>query len=73
MVKLKNLQRRMRVFNLEHPTFKNAPGGNGAGKPEALTMLSLETQEVHADTLLCAEVKAALNPSKGRATLRVVG
>lgn len=72
MIKLRNLQRRMRCFNLEHPTFKNAPGNNGAGKPEAMTMLALETVDVHEDTLLCREVKAALNPSKGRPTLRVL-
>ena len=72
-MKLMNLQRRMRVFNLEHPTFVNEPGANGAGKPESLTMLSRETMDVHADVAECAEVKSALNPSKGRPTLRVVG
>jgi hypothetical protein len=69
-VKLKNLSRRMRSFNLEHPTFSNVEGENGVGKPEALTMLSREIVEVHEDALLCREVKAALSPRKGRPTLR---
>lgn len=74
MVKLQNLQRRMRVFNLEHPTFVQAAGLNGVGKPESLTLLPRETKEVHPDVLLCVEVKAALRPrdQRTRPTLRVV-
>lgn len=74
MIKLKNLQRRMRVFNLEHPTFLNAPGEHPAGHPETLTLLPLEVREVHEDVLLCAEVKAALTDHEiRRPTLRVIG
>jgi len=72
MVKLKNLKRRMRAFNLEHPTFVNTTGANGTGKPEVLTMRAHEVSEVHEDALLCAEIKNALNPTKGRPTLRVL-
>ena len=72
MAKLKNLTRRMRCFNLEHPTFLAQQGDNGTGKPETLTLLPLEVKEVHADVLECREVKFALNPSKGRAILRVL-
>lgn len=73
MVKLKNLLRRMRTFNLEHPTFINDPDHNPAGKPGALTMLSREKVEVHEDALQCREIAAALNPKDGsRPTLRVV-
>lgn len=72
MKKLKNLKRRMRCFNLEHPTFVNEQGDNGIGKPEALTMRSLEIVEVHDDALLCREIKAALTPKTGRPTLRVL-
>lgn len=73
MVKLKNLTRRIRSFNLEHPTFKNAPGVNGAGRPESLTMLPRQVLEVHPDTLACVEIRAALNPhGKRRPTLRVI-
>jgi hypothetical protein len=72
MAKLKNLTRRIRSFNLEHPTFVNQQGANGLGKPEALTLLPLEVKEVHADALICREIKGALNPLKGRPTLRVL-
>lgn len=72
-MKLKNLMRQMRVFNLEHPTFLNQAGLNGVGKPEALTMLSREVVEVHPDVLQCREISSALNPRVGRPTLRVVG
>ena len=73
MVMLRNLQRRMRVFNLEHPTFVNQEGDNGLGKPESLTLLPLEVRDVHEDMLSCVEIKSALGPSKGRPPLRVIG
>jgi len=73
MAQLKNLLRRTRAFNLEHPTFLNLAGENGVGKPEALTLLPRETKTVHADVLACVEVRNALRPSKGRPTLRVMG
>ncbi len=72
MVKLKNLSRRMRSFNLELPTFVNSQGTNGVGKPETLTMLAHEIKEVPAEALQCREIRSALNPSKGRPTLRVL-
>lgn len=72
MVKLKNLLRRTRVFNLEHATFKNAPGEHPVGKPEVLTLWPLEAKDVHEDTLKCAEVESALSSHNGRATLRVL-
>lgn len=74
-IRLKNLLRRMRVFNLEHPVFVNAPGANGVGKAEALTMLPLQTMTLPAQVLECVEIKAAmLKHKKGRLpTLRVVG
>ena len=65
-------KRRMRSFNLEHPTFVNEPGHNGVGKPEVLTMKPLEVIEVHEDALACREIKAALTPKAGRPTLRVL-
>lgn len=71
--KLKNLLRRTRVFNLEHPTFKNANLEHPAGKPEALTILPRQVVEVHPDVLNCREVAACLNPKVGRPTLRVIG
>lgn len=73
MKQLRNLKRRMRVFNLEHPTFVNAAGEHPVGKPESLTLLPLEVREVHDDVLLCREVAKALRPIVGRPTLRVVG
>lgn len=72
-IKLKNLKRQMRVFNLEHPTFLNQEGEHPVGRPETLTMLSRETRDVHPDTTSCVEVAAALRPKKGRPSLRVVG
>lgn len=72
-IKLMNLKRRMRVFNLEHPTFRNTPGENGAGKPETLTIEPRQAIDVHPDVLECVEIKKALRPSKGRPTLRVLG
>lgn len=68
-MKIKNLLRQMQVFNLEHPTFLNAPGEHGVGKPDSLTFLAREEKEVHADTARCAEVASALK----RKTLRIVG
>ena len=73
MAILKNLLRRTRAFNLEHPTFVNDPGENGVGKPEALTLLPREQKVVHDDVLMCREIRAALDPLKGRPTLRVLG
>ena len=71
-VKLLNLQRRLRSFNLEHPTFLNQNAEHPVGKPETLTILPREAKVVDADVLLCREIKAALTPRKGRPTLRVV-
>lgn len=71
-VKLRNMKRRMRVFNLEHPTFLNKNGEHPAGRPEVLTLLPLEVKEVEEDVLQCVEVRKALRPLKGRPTLRVV-
>lgn len=74
MVKLRNLVRRTRAFNLEHPTFLAMEGDNGVGKPEVLTLLPFESQAVHEDALHCVEIKKALTARPGRpATLRVVG
>lgn len=73
MAKLRNLKKRIRVFNLEHPTFLNRKGEHPVGKPETLTLLPLEVREVEEDVLTCVEVKNALNPKVGRPTLRVVG
>lgn len=72
MVKLKNLKRRTRVFNLEHPAFVNAHGEHGVGKPDTLTMLPKEVVEVRPETLECRQVRAALRPKVGRPTLRVI-
>lgn len=71
-VKLLNLQRRMRSFNLEHPTFLNQNAEHPVGKPESLTLLPREIKIVDEDVLLCREIKAGLAPRKGRPTLRVV-
>ncbi len=71
-VKLLNLKRAMRSFNLEHPDFLNVNGEHPVGKPETLTMLSRETKEVPEATLECREIRAALHPKKGRPTLRVL-
>ncbi len=74
MVKLKNLKRRLRVFNLEHPTFVDAHGEHGPGRTETLTLMPRETKDVHPDVLKCVEVASALDHSKGRRpTLRVAG
>jgi len=73
MAKLKNLLRRTRSFNLEHPHFVNQNGEHPVGKPEALTLLPLEARDVPEEALLCREIKAWLRPSMGRATLRVLG
>lgn len=72
MKKLKNLARRIRVFNLEHPDLVNIDGDNGRGNPESLTLMPLEVKEVPESALECREIKAALQPSKGRPTLRVL-
>ena len=72
-MKIKNLKRQVRVFNLEHPTFVNKAGEHPVGKPETLTLLPLEAVEIHEDAALCAEIRAALRPLKGRPTLRVIG
>lgn len=72
MVRIKNLKRRMRSFNLEHPTFTKAVGSNGQGKPESLTLLALQIKEVHEDVLKCVEIRNALAPKNGRPTLRVI-
>lgn len=71
-VKLKNLLRQARVFNLEAEYFRSQAGENGVGKPESLTLMPLEVREVPAQALECAEVKANLHPRRGRPTLRVV-
>lgn len=72
-VKLLNLQRRMRSFNLEHPTFVNQNAEHPVGKPESLTLLPRETKTVDEDVLLCREIKSALTPrGRRRPTLRVV-
>jgi len=73
VVKLLNLLRRPRVFNLERAHFTESTGLNGIGEPESVTLLARETVEVHPEVLLCREVEAALRPpSGGRPTLRVV-
>ena len=72
-IKLRNMKRRLRSFNLEHPTFKNDGAKTAVGKPESITFLPLETKDVHPDVLECREVAAALRPKAGRPTLRVVG
>jgi len=72
MAKLKNLTRRIRSFNLEHPAFVNAQGDNGVGKPESLTMMPLEAKDVPDEALECREIRACLKPSKGHPTLRVL-
>lgn len=72
MVKLKNLLRRMRVFNLEHPRFMNENAEHPVGKPESLTLLAREVREVPPEALECREIKAGLYPKKGRPTLRVI-
>lgn len=72
MPNLKNLTRRIRSFNLEHPKFVAEAGDNGLGNPESLTLLPLEAKVVPDEALLCREIKAALNPTKGRPTLRVL-
>ena len=71
--KLKNLLRRTRAFNLEHPHFVNANGEHPVGKPETLTLLPLEVRDVPEETLQCREIRACLRPPKGRPTLRVIG
>lgn len=71
-IKLKNLLRRRRAFNLEHSSFVEAKGDNGKGKPEVLTVGPREIVEVPSTVLHCREIKSALKPQKGRPTLRVV-
>lgn len=75
MAKLKNLQRRMRVFNLERDKFLQDEGKNGLGKPESLTLLPLALVEVDEEVLKCREVALSLRPKspKKRPTLRVIG
>jgi len=73
MVKLKNLLRQTRVFNLDHPTFLGTAGEHPVGKPETLTLFPLEARDVHDDVIKCAGVKSALAPTNGaRPTLRVL-
>lgn len=74
MKKLRNMLRRTRVFNLEHPYFLSQQGENGAGKPETLTLLPREVKDVPSQALECQEIKACLSPKDGRRpTLRVIG
>ena len=72
MIKLKNLKKMVRCFNLEHDTFVLQEGRSGVGKPEVLDMMPLEIKEVHEDVLECAEIRSALRPRKGPPTLRVI-
>ena len=72
MKKLMNLKRQMRVFNLDHPAFLLIEGDHPVGKPETLTLLAREVREVPDEALLCREIRGALNPRKGRPTLRVL-
>ncbi len=72
-MKLKNLLKRMRVFNLEHPYFVSSEGKRGVGKPESMTMLPLEVVEVPEAAAKCREIASALRPKDGRRpTLRVL-
>lgn len=76
-VKIRNLIRQSRVFNLEHPEFVNRTGDHSgstpAGQPEAVTFQPLEVKELPASACECAEIKAALTRHpKRRPTLRVV-
>lgn len=72
-VRIKNLLRRMRVFNLEHPHFVNTTGEHPVGKPEAVTFLALEEKELPQEALQCREIKKALTRHpKRRPTLRVL-
>lgn len=68
MVTLKNKQRRMRTFNLDAPFFVKRRDVTRIGKPETLTLLSLERREDLPDAILsCTEIKAA----RDAGTLRV--
>ena len=72
-IKIRNLKRQMRVFNLEHNKFVSSPDNSPAGQPESITFLPLETKEVDEEVALCREVKAALTRHpRRRPTLRVV-
>lgn len=71
-VKLMNMKRQMRSFNLEHPDFVNKNGEHPVGRPETLTMLPREVKVVPKAALECSEIRAALRPLKGRPTLRVL-
>lgn len=72
-VKLKNLQRAMRVFNLESPHFVENQGKNGRGKPESVTFLAHQTLELPEQVLECTEIKSALKETnRRRPTLRIV-
>ena len=71
MKNLMNLKRQMRVFNLDHPSFLLTEGEHAVGKPETLTLLAREVKEVPDEALECREIRGALNPKKGRPTLRV--
>lgn len=72
-VRLKNLQRRRVCFNLEAPYFVDQQGVNGAGKPEVLMLAPRGVALVSDKVLECYEIKSALNPRRGRPTLRVIG
>ena len=62
MVTLKNKQRRMRTFNLDAPYFVKRRNVTRIGKPETLTLLSLERREGLPDAITsCTEIKAALD------------
>lgn len=68
MVTLKNKQRRMRTFNLDAPFFVKRHGETLYGRPETLTLLSLERRENLPDAITsCTEIKAA----RDAGTLRV--
>lgn len=74
-VKLKNLLRRMRCFNLADGHSLSIEGDNGIGKPEVLTLLPLEMKIVDRRILESPGIKEGLSPrdSKKRPTLRILG
>lgn len=72
MAKLKNMQRRLRTFNLEHSAFVDADGEYPAGKPEVLTLMPKEVKVVRPEVLECREIRAALYPKNDRPTLQLI-
>lgn len=72
-VKIRNLLRQSRCFNLEHPDFVNSPTNSAVGMPESVSFLPLEVKELPSAAQECREIKAALTRHpKRRPTLRVV-